>query len=402
MPRRSSPASFTASPSSESATAPEAASVGIGASSSPRRPLVMVAIGRTRQAPVLVARLWMYSTTVGWSIGGIVLGMQATAVNPPCTAAAVPDAISSLCVCPGSRRCTCMSTKPGATRRLRASMTRWRPPGEMLASIAAIRPSASSTSASRSTPVAGSMTRPPWITKPMSFPQLPSLRGAKRRSNLGLNVRLLRCARNDRLSVWRLATSRDDGERRIRGNLSNAFPCSRVPALRPELAKRAWGFPSFVCVERPQQHREPHSNPVGHLGLDRRARAVRRVGRDLHTKVHRPRVQQQRIRPGVGQRPCGHAVVTRVLGQGRYVPMLLPFQLHAQSHHNVGAGETLFERRGHTQRRRRKREEGRGKRGRDPSFFLLPSSLFPGPVQQQGRRPHQGNGGSKLGKTPYC
>src|SRR5439155_1435848 len=173
-----------------------------------------------------------------------------------------------------------MSTRPGATRRLCASMTRWWPPGEMLASIAAIRPSASSTSASRSTPVAGSMTRPPRINKPMSFPLLPSLRGPQARGNLVVHEIATRAPASR-------GPARDDRERSSSGNLSNfALPRPGVPALRPELAKRAWGFPLFVYVERPQQHREPHSNPVGHLGLDHRARTVRRVGRDLHTKVH--------------------------------------------------------------------------------------------------------------------
>jgi len=43
--------------------------------------------------------------------------MQATAVKPPATAAAVPLATVSLCVWPGSRRCTCMSMKPGRDDR---------------------------------------------------------------------------------------------------------------------------------------------------------------------------------------------------------------------------------------------------------------------------------------------
>ena len=50
-----------------------------------------------------------------WSLTGSVFGMQATAVNPPATAAAAPLAIVSLCSCPGSRRCTWMSINPGAT-----------------------------------------------------------------------------------------------------------------------------------------------------------------------------------------------------------------------------------------------------------------------------------------------
>ena len=55
------------------------------------------------------------ATIAAESSAGSVFGMQATAVKPPATAAAVPVAIVSLCVWPGSRRCTCMSMKPGAT-----------------------------------------------------------------------------------------------------------------------------------------------------------------------------------------------------------------------------------------------------------------------------------------------
>lgn len=43
---------------------------------------------------------------------GLVLGMAHTMVTPPASAAAVPDAKSSLWVPPGSRRCTCTSISP--------------------------------------------------------------------------------------------------------------------------------------------------------------------------------------------------------------------------------------------------------------------------------------------------
>ena len=49
------------------------------------------------------------------SMVGVVFGMQHTEVNPPAAAAAVPEAIVSLYVCPGSRKWTCRSMKPGAT-----------------------------------------------------------------------------------------------------------------------------------------------------------------------------------------------------------------------------------------------------------------------------------------------
>src|SRR2546426_1831753 len=80
--------------------------------------------------------------------------------------------------------------------------------------------------------------------------------------------------------------------------------------------------------------------------------------------------------------------------------MLLSFDLHTERHHNVGAGETLFERRRHTQRRRRKRDEGRRKRGQRCSFFPLPSSLFLQLGQEQGWWSNQGDRRPKLRETP--
>src|SRR2546425_7872934 len=49
--------------------------------------------------------------------------MQQTAVKPPAAAARVPLAIVSLYSWPGSRRCTCMSMKPGHTHVPAASIT---------------------------------------------------------------------------------------------------------------------------------------------------------------------------------------------------------------------------------------------------------------------------------------
>src|SRR5258708_1176379 len=57
------------------------------------------------------------------SLTGLVLGMQQTAVNPPRAAALVPVSIVSEFSCPGSRRWTCMSMKPGATTSPVASNT---------------------------------------------------------------------------------------------------------------------------------------------------------------------------------------------------------------------------------------------------------------------------------------
>src|SRR6185369_8275010 len=96
------------------------------------------------------------------SLTGLVFGMQATAVKPPATAAAVPVATVSLCSCPGSRRCTCMSIRPGQTTRpagtstslTSASTSRSRPTRVM-------RVPSMSTSNTPSRPFAGSTTCPP-------------------------------------------------------------------------------------------------------------------------------------------------------------------------------------------------------------------------------------------------
>ena len=60
--------------------------------------------------------------TFALSLTGVVFGMQATAVKPPATAAAVPVATVSLCSWPGSRRCTCMSMKPGTDDQTRRNL----------------------------------------------------------------------------------------------------------------------------------------------------------------------------------------------------------------------------------------------------------------------------------------
>src|SRR3989442_813298 len=80
-------------------------------------------------------------------------------VKPPAAAARAPVSMVSACSNPGSRRCTCMSMKPGATTRPVASNTcalgADRPGPTPLTS-----PSSSHTSATPSCPDAGSITRP--------------------------------------------------------------------------------------------------------------------------------------------------------------------------------------------------------------------------------------------------
>ena len=74
--------------------------------------------GYTRASPAASARRTTSLTIAAESSAGSVFGMHATAVKPPATAAAVPVAIVSLCVWPGSRRWTCMSMKPGRDDRV--------------------------------------------------------------------------------------------------------------------------------------------------------------------------------------------------------------------------------------------------------------------------------------------
>src|SRR5438093_5112250 len=105
----------------------------------------------------------MYSVTPALSLTGSVFGMQATAVNPPATAAAVPVATVSLCSWPGSRKWTCMSMNPGHTTKrseisttvVPASTGRSRP-------TFTIRSPSISTSKTPFRSFSGSTTRPPF------------------------------------------------------------------------------------------------------------------------------------------------------------------------------------------------------------------------------------------------
>ena len=60
-------------------------------------------------------------TAAAESSAGSVLGMATTAVNPPSAAAREPVSTVSASSRPGSRRCVCRSTSPGAITQLVAS-----------------------------------------------------------------------------------------------------------------------------------------------------------------------------------------------------------------------------------------------------------------------------------------
>src|SRR5690606_18232043 len=81
----------------------------------------------------------------------------------PATPARPPEAMSSLYSWPGSRRCTCRSTKPGATQQPAASITSASPSSAGAEPIAAMRPPSTRRSVISSRSLAGSSTRPPRI-----------------------------------------------------------------------------------------------------------------------------------------------------------------------------------------------------------------------------------------------
>src|ERR1700730_17961405 len=85
--------------------------------------------------------------------------MQQMEVKPPAAAAFAPVSIVSACSMPGSRKCTWMSMKPGATTSPVASYTSALPKPR-LATSAAMRPFSRAKAAVASKADAGSITRP--------------------------------------------------------------------------------------------------------------------------------------------------------------------------------------------------------------------------------------------------
>ena len=180
------------SPSSLNATAPASAIAAIGASCSPLRPTVAAATTNTRALAASRAACCTKRTVVVVSIVGFVLGMQQTVVNPPAMAEAVPVLIVSFASPPGSRRWTWGSIRPGATILPPQSMrgvpwgTSIDPPG----ATRAMRPSATSTSPSRSMPCEASRIRPRErsrrvLTGPRPRPRPAPPRGRRARPGAG-------------------------------------------------------------------------------------------------------------------------------------------------------------------------------------------------------------------------
>ncbi len=111
-------AAATGLPSSVKPIAPASRSSAISVSASPRRPRVIEAMKPTGIRASRRAASRSERRTVASSTVGSVFGIATTATKPPAAAARVPESRSSLCSWPGTRRCTCGSTKPGK---------RWRP-----------------------------------------------------------------------------------------------------------------------------------------------------------------------------------------------------------------------------------------------------------------------------------
>src|SRR5688500_10236191 len=159
--RRARMAVATGTPSSVTATQPASFNSAMSASSSPFCPRETAPIGYTRASPASAAFCKISFVTPALSLTGLVLGMHATAVNPPATAAATPVATVSLCSCPGSRKCTCISMKPGHTINPFGMSTTVAPLALMLLPTSAMRSPSIRTSKIPSRPLAGSTTRPP-------------------------------------------------------------------------------------------------------------------------------------------------------------------------------------------------------------------------------------------------
>lgn len=150
----------TVFPSSLKAIAPAFAISLRSASSLPRRFFVMQAAGRILARAFSVLYFNIALTLSGVSIGGMVLGMTMTVVNPPLAAAVAPDFIVSASSLPGWRKWTWMSIKPGARTRPSA-LIRGVDSGHWDGSE--IRPFFTYRSAISSLPISGSIILPPII-----------------------------------------------------------------------------------------------------------------------------------------------------------------------------------------------------------------------------------------------
>src|ERR1700730_896892 len=230
-------------PSSDTATIPASFIAAISAMFSPLLPTDAAPIGHTRTLPVDFARSTINRVTEALSFTGLVLGMQHTAVKPPRAAARVPVSMLSEDSWPGSRKCTCMSIKPGAiinpaASKISASRTLLIFPG---APICAIFSPSRRMSCAASVFVAASSTLPFLIS---------SMRGF--------------------LFFWR-------GGR--------ATPCFI----------RGGGFSAFRrSGDQQEQQWHAHGDTVGHLFENARLRSIRHFRRNFHYAIHGAWMQNKR------------------------------------------------------------------------------------------------------------
>src|SRR5690606_16516636 len=116
--------SATGTPSSVTITAPAARSAAMSVSSSPLRPLLIAAAGRSLAPATRAARATRSATMPGSSTTGSVFAIDTTVPYPPAAAAARPEARSALTSWPGSGRWPWRSRSAGVTSRPSAS-TSW-------------------------------------------------------------------------------------------------------------------------------------------------------------------------------------------------------------------------------------------------------------------------------------
>src|SRR6266850_6055272 len=278
----------TGFPSSEIATAPASTRSSISVSCSPSWPRVTAAIGKTRARPISRARRTTYSILGRSSRGGSVFGMQATAVNPPRTAARVPVSMVSFSSWPGSRRWTWMSTNPGQTTAPPTSTIstsgRERRAAGASSPHPAIRPWSIQRSCDWSIPRDGSRTLPP-----------------RRQSGLVMTLLCLH--------------GRGFGDR-FRGGV----------APREEI-----------------EDRHPDGHAVRDLFQDDRVLPVGDVLGDLDPSVHGARVHHRDVGLGAAEPLARHAIDPRVLAERGVEASPLALELDAENVDHVGPLDRLLD-----------------------------------------------------------
>ena len=287
-------ARWTGLPSSVKPSAPASASSAISVSASPASPRVIEARKPTGMRASRRAASRSERSTVASSTTGSVFGIATTATKPPAAAARVPESRSSLCSWPGTRRCTCGSTKPG---------NRW-------------RPSPSSTSApsgASSAPGAPSSAITPPRTSTSCGASIPLARvehvGA---ADQQVGGRLL--AVHERLGAARRVGA--GGVHAV-----TSWPVGRGP-------------PGEQLVE----HRHPHDDAGRDLLADHRLRRVDHLGGELDAAVDRAGVHEHLA----GAEPAAVDLVARgVLAQAGHERLGHALLLHPQRVDDVGLVEPV-------------------------------------------------------------